>query len=200
MTPIAILEHEIPRRLRLRIPERRGDASFFQWVVEALSQHSEIEEIVANPLTGSLLVHHSGSAQAILAAATEQRLFEVGRTNRRKANSTTPRTKPTPLDPVATGLSGLALFQVARGQVAGSAAENFWNAYGAQRILGRPEIVAGFALLGIVQVLRGRLFSSAASLLFYSLVMRQLASADRAATASRDSAAAPRNAQEGLPA
>jgi hypothetical protein len=100
---------------------------------------------------------------------------------------------------VATGLGGLALLQVARGQVAGSAAENFWNAYGAQRILGRPEIVAGFAVLGIVQVLRGRLFGSAASLLFYSLVTRQLASADRAETAPTEPAATRTNTQGGYP-
>jgi hypothetical protein len=61
------------------------------------------------------------------------------------------------------------VFQVARGQAIGNAAENFWNAYGAQRILGRNEIAAGFALLGIFQFLRGELLGSASSLLFYSL-------------------------------
>jgi hypothetical protein len=100
---------------------------------------------------------------------------------------------------VATGLTGLALFQVTQGQLTGNAAENFWNAYGAQRILDRPEIVAGFVLLGIVQVLRGQLFASASSLFFYSLITRQLASVDRAATAFGDSGATPTNAPEDHP-
>ena len=72
------------------------------------------------------------------------------------------------------------MFQVARGQAIGNAAENFWNAYGAQRILGRNEIAAGFALFGVLQLLRGELLGSASSLFFYSLIARKLASLDRA--------------------
>jgi hypothetical protein len=87
------------------------------------------------------------------------------------------------LDSIATGLSGLALFQVTQGQVTGSAAENFWNAYGAQRLLGRNEIAAGFVLLGLYQLLQGQWLGSASSLFFYALAARQLAALDRAAGA-----------------
>src|SRR5260370_23108290 len=74
------------------------------------------------------------------------------------------------VESIATGLSGLALFQVAQGQVTGSAAENFWNAYGAQRLLGRNEIAAGFVLLGRYQLLQRQWLGSASSLFFFSLV------------------------------
>jgi Heavy metal associated domain 2 len=194
MAPIAIIEHQLPGRLRVRIPARRGDVSFFEGIVKALSKRPDIEEVDASPLTGSILVRHSGPAQAITAAATEQGLFEVGPEEPKKAKSPAPSASSGLLDTVATVLAALALFQLTRGHVTGSAAENFWNAYGAQRILGRPEIAAGFALLGIVQVLRGQLFGSASSLFFYSLVARQLASVDRPAAASGDSGAPPSNA------
>lgn len=197
--PIAIVKHQLPGRLRLRIPARRGDISFFQGIVQALSKRPDIQELDANPLTGSILIHYSGSVQAITAAATEQGLFEVGPEHPKKAESAIPRANSGLLDTVATGLTGLALLQATQGDVAGNAAENFWNAYGAQRILGRPEIAAGFALLGIVQVLRGRLLGSAASLLYYSLITRQLASVDRAATRSGHSEAAPANAPADRP-
>ena len=102
-----------------------------------------------------------------------------------------------PLDAAATGLAGLALFQLARGNAIGTAAENFWNAYGAQRFLGRSEIAAGFALLGIFQLLRGELLGSASSLFFYSLIARQLASLDRAASALSAASAPPENGPQG---
>jgi len=186
MTPTATIQHQIPGRLRLRIPARRGDVSFFHGIVQALSKLPGIDELHAIPLTGSIIIHHSGSAQAIAAAAAEQRLFEIGPEDPKKAPAPSTRPYSGLRDTAATGLNGLALFQVARGQLTGNAAENFWNAYGAQRILGRPEIAAGFVLLGIVQVLRGQLLGSASSLLFYSLITRQLASFDRGAAASND--------------
>lgn len=189
MTPIATIQHQIPGRLRLRIPARRGDVSFFHGIVQALSRLPSVEKLDAIPLTGSIIIRHSGSAQAIAAAATEQGLFEIGPEEPKEAPAPSTRRRPYSglRSTAATGLSGLALFQVARGRLTGNAAENFWNAYGAQRILGRPEIAAGFVLLGIVQVLRGQLLGSASSLLFYSLITRQLASVDRGATASYNS-------------
>lgn len=192
MTPIATIQHQIPGRLRLRIPARRGDVSFFHHIVQALSKLPSIAELSAIPLTGSIIIRHSGSAQAIAAAATEQGLFEIGPEEPKKAPAPSSRRRPYAglRGTAATGLSGLALFQVARGQLTGNAAENFWNAYGAQRILGRPEIAAGFVLLGVAQVLRGQLLGSASSLFLYSLITRQLASIDRGATASNDSGVA----------
>lgn len=192
MTPIATIQHQIPGRLRLRIPARRGDVSFFHHIVQALSKLPSIAELSAIPLTGSIIIRHSGSAQAIAAAATEQGLFEIGPEEPKKAPAPSSRRRSHAglRGTAATGLSGLALFQVARGQLTGNAAENFWNAYGAQRILGRPEIAAGFVLLGVAQVLRGQLLGSASSLFFYSLITRQLASIDRGATASNDSGVA----------
>jgi hypothetical protein len=83
------------------------------------------------------------------------------------------------LDAVATGLSGLALFQLARGQAFGSAVENFWNSYGAKQLLQRPGLAGLFAAIGVYQVLSGRYLGSAASLLFYSMVTRRLASSER---------------------
>lgn len=196
MTPIATIQHQIPGRLRLRIPARRGDVSFFHHIVQVLSKLPSIAELSAIPLTGSIIIRHSGPAQAITAAATEQGLFEIGPEEPKKAPAPSSRRRPHAglRGTAATGLSGLALFQVARGRLTGNAAENFWNAYGAQRILGRPEIAAGFVLLGIAQVLRGQLLGSASSLFFYSLITRQLASIDRGATASNESGVALRSA------
>jgi hypothetical protein len=202
MTPVALVEHKLPGRLRLRIPSRRGDVLFFARVIGALSKHPDVKELAANPLTGGLLILHAGSVQALTAEAARQGFFEIGTGEPRSAQSKTAysktapsktaqggKSRPTaaiaaggsgPLDAIATALSGLALFQATQGQALGNATENFWHAYGAHRILGRPGIAAGFALAGVYQVLRGQLFGAASSLLFYSLIARQLADIDRA--------------------
>jgi len=69
----------------------------------------------------------------------------------------------------AVGLTGLGLYQAARGQILGAATENLWNAYGAQMLLRKPWLAAGLAGLGIYQLARGRALGSASSLLFYAL-------------------------------
>jgi hypothetical protein len=197
--PIAYIEHQVPGRLRLRIPERRGDVAFFQRVVEALSKLTDIKELDGSPLTGSVRIRHSGTAEAIAAAAAKEGLFEIGKRDGGAQPKKPPKEPASPgdagmLDSIATGLSGLALFQVTQGQVTGSAGENFWNAYGAQRLLGRSEIAAGFVLLGLYQLLQGQWLGSASSLFFYALAARQLAVLDRAAGAMTGLSESPHSA------
>jgi hypothetical protein len=76
----------------------------------------------------------------------------------------------------------LGLFQVARSNVLGSAVENLWHAFGAQRIFGRPDIAAVFVFiaLGIYQVLRGQLFGATSSSFFYALVSAHIAVMEQA--------------------
>jgi hypothetical protein len=129
------------------------------------------------------------SPDAILADAAEQGLFEIG-----KQESDAEPKKPRKqlqgdagmLDTIATGLSGLALFQATQGQITGSAAENFWNAFGAERMLGSSVVAAGFGLLGLYQLLQGQWLGSASSLFFYALAGHQLATFQQAPSATTD--------------
>jgi hypothetical protein len=185
MTPVAYIEHQLPGRVRLRVPSRRGEVPFFERVVQELSKHPSICELTATPLTGCITLHYSEPLQPITAAAADQKLFETRRLERQTKVSepkwtSRPSEGPGLANGIATGLSGLGLLQATQGNVFGSAAENFWHAFGAQRILGRADIAAGFAALGIYQLLRGQFFGSAASLFFYALVMRQMAAMDQA--------------------
>ncbi|UVC19342.1 HAD-IC family P-type ATPase [Mesorhizobium onobrychidis] len=74
----------------------------------------------------------------------------------------------------AIGLIGLGAYRATQGNVFGPATENFWNAFGALRILNNPYIALVFGGLGLVQLARGRWAGSASSLLFYALVVRQI--------------------------
>jgi hypothetical protein len=128
--PIAYVEHQIPGRLRLRIPERRGDVTFFQRVVGALSKVPDVTELDGSPLTGSVRIRYSGTAEAIAAAAAKEGLFEICKRDGEAQPKKPPKEPASPgaphgdagmLDSIATGLSGLALFQVTQGQVTGTA-------------------------------------------------------------------------------
>jgi len=180
MVPVAHIEHQLPGRVRLRVPSRRGQVPFFEKVVRELSKQPAIREINATPLTGSITLQHLEPLQPIVAAAADQKLFEIRRSqaqsnaNPSKRGSAS-REGPGLADGIATGLSGLSLFQAMQGNVLGSAAESLWHAFGAQRILGRSDLAAVFAALGIYQLLRGQFFGPASSLFFYALVLRQIA-------------------------
>jgi hypothetical protein len=194
MIPVAYIEHQLPGRVRLRLPSRRGDVPFFEKVGRELSKHPAMRELTATPLTGSITLHYFEPLHPIIAAAADQRLFE---TRRLEPQSKVSDSKPAAglregvgfADGIATGLSGLSLFQATQGRVFGSAAENLWHAFGAQRILGRPDIAVAFAALGIYQILRGQLFGSASSLFFYALVTRQMAAIEQARAGGRAVAA-----------
>jgi hypothetical protein len=180
MIPAAYIEHQLPGRVRLRVPSKRGEVPFFEKVVRELSKHPAVHELTATPLTAGIKLQYVEPLHAIIAAAADQNLFETGRAQPapkcRGPNKTGRVGKISLLtNGFTTGLSGLCLFQVAQGNVLGSAAENFWHSFGAHRILGRPDIAAAFAALGVYQMLRGQLFGPASSLIFYTLVMRQIA-------------------------
>jgi hypothetical protein len=184
MVPVAYIEHQLPGRVRLRVPSRRGEVPFFEKVVRELSKHPAIRELTATPLTGSITLQHFEPLHPIIAAAADQKLFETRRLEPQTIVSHAKQAvEPRGFglaDGIATGLSGLSLFQAAHGNFLGSAAESLWHAFGARRFLGRPDIAAVFVVFGIYQIFRGQLFGSASSLFFYALVTRQIAAMDQA--------------------
>ena len=152
MVPTAYIEHQIPGRSRLRISEKRGEVVYFQRVIASLSRLAGVQELDSSPLSGQhshppfrrlldAIPHRCGQSRGSLRSACSK--GESDPKNPSKKPPKKPHEKPHGdagiLDTIATGLSGLALFQISQGQITGSAAENFWNAYGAQRLLGNRD-------------------------------------------------------------
>jgi hypothetical protein len=48
--------HSTPGRMRIRIPDRRGDDGFSVQIERDLVQHPGVQQVQANPLTGSVLI------------------------------------------------------------------------------------------------------------------------------------------------
>ena len=197
MLPKATVEHAMPGRLRVRIPELRHDASYFRSTVEKHAKHPEISALWANPVTASIVIQHQADLPAIRDIATKSEVFDLqeapssssalrsngptaqrpdgrsaqGRSSSANENAATLATG----DAASIGLMGLGALQAMRGYAVGPASENFWNAFGALRILNNPMVALVFGGLGLLQVMRGRWAGSATSLLFYAFAIRQIA-------------------------
>jgi hypothetical protein len=190
MIPVAHVEHQLPGRVRLRVPSKRGDVSYFERAVKELSRHSAVWELAASPLIGSITLQYSEPLQAIMEAAANLALFETvepkpGVKTRQPRQADRLSRDASLAGHVAAGLTGLSLYQAAHGYVVGNAVESFWLSFSAQKIIGRPDLALMFAAFGAWQILRGQLLGSASSLFFYSMVMRQVASVEEARARSR---------------
>lgn len=182
MPPRAIVEHRVSGRVRVRIASKRRDLSFFETVDKKIRQHPRVRELSANPYTGSVVIHHSGNADDILSLAFD--LFELSDVTEasmrlRAVASQTGLPLPEILDGTAAVTAGLGAYQLARRGDLGTASENFWAAFGSYRFLNSPGLAAAFAVLGMVQLLRGELLGSATSLLYYSLLAHHMADLER---------------------
>jgi hypothetical protein len=67
----------MPGRTRLRILSRRGDRAFFAELTERLSASRGVRSVRADPLTGSVLVHHDADVPALLMEAAANGLGDL---------------------------------------------------------------------------------------------------------------------------
>ena len=70
MIPVGHVVHQLPRRVRIKVAEKKGDIAYFEGLVAALSQQPAIEEVTANPRAGSITLRYSGPLEARCASRT----------------------------------------------------------------------------------------------------------------------------------
>jgi hypothetical protein len=75
--PAARITHFTPRRLRIKVPEKRRDRAFFDTVAERLATWESLERVETNPLTASVLIHFSDPESLFLEAAVKNDLFDI---------------------------------------------------------------------------------------------------------------------------
>lgn len=66
MLPLAYISHRTPRRLRIKMYSRKGDAGYFDEVKKKFSGVNGIESVEVNALTGSILIIHNNLAPDII--------------------------------------------------------------------------------------------------------------------------------------
>jgi hypothetical protein len=75
--PAARITHLTTRRLRIKIPEKRRDADFFNAVADRLAAWDSIERVETNPLTAGVLIHFSDLQRLLVEAAAKNDLFDI---------------------------------------------------------------------------------------------------------------------------
>jgi hypothetical protein len=175
-----IIEHVLPGRMRLRFREQRGNTGFFQELAQRLEQLPNVERVLTNPLTGSILIFHGGSPGEIAtyADAVEVKPAASSRPPRQPRN--TLHTRGWSPKPISLALCGLAAYQLARGRFATNAAQQFWYAERAAALQQQP-LAIGMAALGLLQGLGGRWLAPASSFLMYALFSENASQARRKA-------------------
>jgi hypothetical protein len=78
MTTTAIIVHQMEGRMRLRVPDMRGDAKFFQQASESLEALEDIFSVSTRSFTGSILIEHDDlDIDELRTWANEKDLFEI---------------------------------------------------------------------------------------------------------------------------
>jgi hypothetical protein len=175
--PHAQLTHRIPHRLRVRVSSRKGNRTYFRMASERLGEQPIVRSVRVSARTGTILIAHEGYAHDIARLARELGVFDLPEAAllHAVAERTVGRVVGVePTSAVAAGLAGMGVYQALRGNLLGSGIEHLWQAYGAARVLGSLKIAAVVALLGAYQMSRGRVLSPAASLFFYTLMVRAM--------------------------
>ncbi len=118
--PEASVAHSSAGRLRLKVPERRGDTAFFAELGGKLAAAPQVQEVETNARTASVLIKHASSGDALLSWADDHNLLTPsGRlfTPRRQR----PTAEPSWRTLVALAVLLLAVTQLLRGQILGPA-------------------------------------------------------------------------------
>ncbi|HMK42693.1 MAG TPA: hypothetical protein VK445_01000 [Dissulfurispiraceae bacterium] len=77
MIPHAIIAHKSRGRLRIRVPEKKGQTAYWQQVLDSLKEIDGIKSLSANPVTAGVLILHELPEKEILGYAHSLGLFKV---------------------------------------------------------------------------------------------------------------------------
>lgn len=66
MAENAVIAHQIPGRIRFRLPERRGDVAYFSELATKLGHIEAVDRVKPNPATGSVVLEYSGGLNALI--------------------------------------------------------------------------------------------------------------------------------------
>jgi hypothetical protein len=150
--------------MRLRFRQQRGDVAFFSRLAARLAAFPTVRSVHSSPLTGSVLIFHSGKGDEIARHAGAAKPSDGVGVN--EGNRAFERQIP---HPKTLAFCGLALLQLARGRLANSTSQHFWDASAAAG-LGHTPFAITMAGLGLFQFFKGRVLAPASSFLMFALM------------------------------
>ena len=146
MIPKAFIAHKTPTRLRLKVPQQRGNTQYFNALFKSFSKSPTVIRTEVNARTASALIYHNSETTAdLIAHGIEHNLFIIeseGVDNQtllekiqqdfsgvdKLFSQTTNRT----LDAKSllfVGLMAQGIYQLSKGNIVVPAISAFWYAY-----------------------------------------------------------------------
>lgn len=150
MLPAAHIVHRLRRRLRLKVPDKRGDADWLAGTASRLERVSGVKRVEIRVVSGSLLIHHRTDA------GLEERLAAVGLFRITDDHVASPPV----LDPIIDGMS--------------RSHRKLERRTGGRANLPTVLVVL-LVLTAFVQTLRGQILPPAVSLLWYAATLAMAA-------------------------
>lgn len=138
----AIIAHQIPGRLRIRIPEHRGNTAYFSTLSEQLAEIEDVLSSRTNPSTGSILIQYSGDTEQLVQHLEERIPDLLIEQNHRIKSSSPIGMQPfrlvsgrriSPMFMLGTALAAIGIIQTVKGKVAVPSITAFWYAIEAFR-------------------------------------------------------------------
>ncbi|HKX53642.1 MAG TPA: hypothetical protein VJM47_07555 [Nitrosospira sp.] len=146
MAPLARLAHSLPGRKRVKIDEKRGDATYFATLEKELAECPGVGAVTTNSRTGTALVSHTVEDPVLWNYVAEHELFQlgkngtaaptpvrssiVGETRIAKHKSYTKSGKrPDTRRLIFLAMMSMGVVQVIKGNIAIPAIAAFWYAY-----------------------------------------------------------------------
>lgn len=145
MTTFTIV-HQIPGRIRMRVPDKRNDAAYFSRLSESLAGIEGVRSSQVTPRTGSVVLHYDGDAGLLLERMREQIPRLVIENYHRVKNSSLIGTRPfrivsgrqlSPMFMLGTALAAVGMLQTFRGKIAVPSITAFWYALDSFRQSGK---------------------------------------------------------------
>ncbi|MEZ5785290.1 MAG: hypothetical protein R3D62_02115 [Xanthobacteraceae bacterium] len=125
--PAAELVHTMPGRARLRIADKRGDATFFTALAAKLAALPGVFSVDVRPLTGSVVIAHGPAIAQIGDKATQAGLFTlVEHAEEEPVSWPAPPLDPRHAATIALGL--IAFWQLLQGRIFPPALTTAWYA------------------------------------------------------------------------
>jgi len=146
MAPFARVAHSLPGRKRIKIDEKRGDATYFATLEKELAECPGVGTVTTNPRTGMALINHTAEDSVLWSHIAEHDLFQLGKNetvaptpvrpsiaagirNAEHESYTKSGKKPDIRRLIFLAMMGMGVVQVIKGNIAIPAIAAFWYAY-----------------------------------------------------------------------
>lgn len=154
MRPGAFIKHQLPGRVRLKIPQKRGDFQYFDQVAERFADCRGITQLQLNPPAASLLICHETDMtfQTIAEFAEANELFNLIDMPDDYEAITIPKLPVTTITSSGLNILDTSLLNFSQG-----------------RLDGRSLLFLALVGMAVHQMTRGHIMAPAATLLWYAL-------------------------------